>query len=396
MFLRDLESLKFDFHSKKNHLLLNPRLSKEAHDFFTQAWNHSGQELASNFAIATSGTTARGSYGKLVILSKAAVLASATAVNQHLAVSEGDIWIKAIPDFHVGGLGILARATLSGARVFEYQEPKWNPQNFYLALQHAKASLISLVPTQIFDLLRENLRAPNHVRAVLIGGAALADSIYHKARHLGWRLLPSYGMTETCSMVACADPNEQKNYIPKVLSHAEIKLGKSGLVEISGSSLLTGYIVKSSNSFEILDPKAYDESKKLWFSSEDYGELTSQGIQIFGRDSDFFKVGGEGVSLLRIENIFSQILIEQKATAIDFALLAAPDERLGYKLVLLSTAQMLSQIQIIVDSFNEKVAGFEKIRDIHLVTKIPRTELGKVKKAEALELVAGRKRPVQS
>ena len=36
------------------------------------------------------------------------------------------------------------------------------------------------------------------------GGGAVSDELYRDARALGWRVLPSYGMTECCSQVATA------------------------------------------------------------------------------------------------------------------------------------------------------------------------------------------------
>src|SRR5438045_3187840 len=80
--------------------------------------------MRAHLFVVTSGST--GTF-KIVALSKQAVLASAIAVNERLVATNRDIWCRVLPLFHVGGLGILARAHVSGARVIERE---WDPQSF--------------------------------------------------------------------------------------------------------------------------------------------------------------------------------------------------------------------------------------------------------------------------
>ena len=126
------------------------------------------------------------------------MLASAAAVNRRLEAVEGDVWFRVLPAFHVGGLGIHARAFLSGARV---EVGSWDPGRF--AASDAM-TLASLVPAQVSDLVERRLPPPRHLRAVVVGGGALSDELYRAARDLGWPVLPSYGMTECCSQIATA------------------------------------------------------------------------------------------------------------------------------------------------------------------------------------------------
>src|SRR2546423_1505125 len=74
--------------------------------------------LPGHFWVATSGSTAQVSGQlKWIALSREAVLASARAVNAHLGSDSRDRWLHVLPEFHVGGLGIDARAHLSGAQL---------------------------------------------------------------------------------------------------------------------------------------------------------------------------------------------------------------------------------------------------------------------------------------
>src|SRR5438105_4207508 len=133
------EAHVIDFESRESQLLINPR---------TPAVERARLEalapaLDAHVFVATSGTT--GAL-KLVALSKRAILASAAAVNARLEVSSHDVWCRVLPLFHVGGLGIEARAHLANARVIAME---WNARAF---ATQTRMTLASLVPAQVHDL----------------------------------------------------------------------------------------------------------------------------------------------------------------------------------------------------------------------------------------------------
>ena len=124
------------------------------------------ERLHGHVVFATSGTSGA---PKLVCLSRDALLASAAAVNTHLEATPDDRWICALPDFHVGGYGVWARAYQAGGAAKSYQGA-WNATSFSEQCQDFGVTLGSLVPVQIFDIVRAGLRLP--------GGAA--------SRHCRW------------------------------------------------------------------------------------------------------------------------------------------------------------------------------------------------------------------
>src|SRR5712691_8408649 len=148
--------------------------------------------------MATSGTT--GAL-RLVALSKRAILASAEAVNRHLDATDRDVWLCVLPTFHVGGLGIHARAGLTGSRVIA---SAWDARQFIRTIAAENVTLASVVPAQVRDLVALGEPAPPSMRAIVVGGGALTLDLYSAAHALGWPVLPSYGMTEACSQIATA------------------------------------------------------------------------------------------------------------------------------------------------------------------------------------------------
>ena len=333
-----------DFESDETHLLLNPRLPREERERLDRLYANA-PELRAHVWLATSGTT--GAL-KLVALSKRALLASAAAVNRHLASTSRDVWCCVLPTFHVGGLGIHARAALSGARVVS---ATWAPRAFVELCEAEGVTLASLVPAQVRDL--REMRPPASLRAVIVGGGALASPID------GWPLLQSYGMTETASQVATATLESPELTL---LDHVEART-EEGYLAFRGESLLTGY--QTDDGFQ--DPKAGG-----WFVTPDLGEIEGRTLRVFGRGGDFVKIGGESVDLARLDRILAEIAAEA-------AVVAADDERLGH---VIHVAVAAGDADEIAAAFNERVLPFERARKVHLINEIPRTSLGKIQRAE--------------
>lgn len=315
--------------------------------------------LQEHFWISTSGTSGK---PKWVALSRKAILTSAKAVNCHLQSTENDVWIHALPDFHVGGLGIWARAFLSKVKVHDYKKhEKWNPFSFHKAAKEQKATLTSLVPTQVYDLVIQNLPSPDHLRAVVVGGSALSETLYMKARLLGWNLLPSYGCTETASQIATADLSSLKNReypALKALLHVFVKSNMTGKLCVNGDSLLTGYGIDNGRTIEFYDPK-----KEGWFETEDNGAVNGPCIEVYGRENTYVKIGGEGVNLNQLENTLEKLKLSLNITY-KTRLQAVSDERLGAVIQLLAESQ---EAENLVCIFNDSVLPFERIRKIEYI-----------------------------
>ncbi len=368
-------SLSLD--SPENVLLLNPRLPASQRDLYESAWKNCIKKGEGRVGIATSGSS--GELGRLIVLAKEALIASAGAVNERLDSTASDVWLKALPDFHVGGLGIRFRAQLSGANVVGSKLERWNAGEFVVEVRAVKATLLSLVPTQLFDLVRLNLAAPASLRSVVIGGGRLEESLRIEAIAQGWPVLPSYGLTECCSQVATALNPQDPRLMP--LAHVRLRTNERELIKIQSPSLLSGLITLESQEAMLIDPK-----QDGWFTTEDRGRLCEDGsLEILGREQDFVKISGEGVSLQRLEDLFDRLRRRFHAES-DLALLAARDERSGAIIVLIGNAEE-EHARKLMEAFNAEVLPVARIRRFHFVDKVPRSPLGKLRRRSALALV---------
>ncbi|MGZ5443788.1 MAG: AMP-binding protein [Thermoanaerobaculia bacterium] len=330
--------MEIDWLSAASHVLLNPRMPDQER----QRLESFVVDLPGHVWLSTSGTT--GAL-KVTALSKRALLASAAAVNRHLQSDANDVWLCVLPTFHVGGLGIYARAFLSGARVVD---GGWDG-----------VTLASLVPAQVSDLVHDGIPAPRSLRAVVVGGGALSEEIDRAARALGWPLLPSYGMTECCSQVATATLESRELVL---LDHVEARIESDGRLALRSEALLTGYASEAG----FVDPKVDG-----WFITEDLAALDGRVLRVEGRRGDFVKIGGESVDLSRLDRILEEL-------GADAAVFAIPDERLGH---VIGLAVASADPETIAAAFNARVFPFERVRRIVRVAEIPRTALGKVMRA---------------
>ena len=376
-----------EWQGEESHLFLNPRWS--SHD--RHLWQSEFKKHAlgrSWIGVATSGTG--NTPTKIVLLTRESLLVSAQAVVAHLGVSEQDTWFHTLPDFHVGGLGIWARSQVSGCQVVQPLNWSWEGKRFVNELTECQGSWTSLVPTQLFDLVNEELLVPPCLKGVLVGGGSFSEGLFQKARKLGWPVIPTYGMSECASQVATATMKSlaNPNSIPglKVLDHIQTRLGESGRLEIKSPALFSGYLSRATNGTgtEFIDPKCDG-----WFATSDQVKLID-GIWLepVGRVDDQIKVLGELVSLGKVQAVVDHFCWEQKLGEVG-VVVATPDERRGNHLVLVCEASQVDDqlAQKILSQVNQQVLPFEKIQCFEFVSQLPRTELGKVRRGRVLEMI---------
>jgi O-succinylbenzoic acid--CoA ligase len=282
--------------------------------------------------VLTSGTTGtpRG-----VVLTHAAVLASARASSTRLAVDpEADGWLSALPLAHIGGLGVVTRALLTGTWL------TFDPED-------RRATLVSLVPTQLdrFDLGR--------FRVVLAGGGA------------DWRERPpnvvhTYGMTETGSGVA---------YDGVPLDGVEIRVDEGGQVQVRGPMLLRCYD-------DGTDPKDADG----WFPTGDLGSVGEDGrLVVHGRADDVIVTGGEKVWPAVVEDA-----LRAHPAVADVGVAGRPDDEWGERVVAFvvpASAAEPPTLDAVRAWVKESLPAWCAPRELVLVDALPRTPLGKLRRS---------------
>lgn len=370
-------SLEID--SLESIVLLNPSLPKND-QALVQKHLLELKKIPSHVWMMTSGTSAEAGIIKLVGLSWHALKKSAESVNEHFGISSNDIWYNPLPIYHVGGLGIYVRSFLSKSVYLERKE-KWNPSLVYESLIEQCVTMTSLVPAQLYDLVKSNYSSPPGLKKVFIGGGVLPDLVKNKALNLGWPIVKTYGMTECSSQVAVTEVGGDEL---KPLEHVQVKVDQDEAIHLKSPSLFSYVAVLDKNSST---PLIEDRKFEGWYLTEDRGEFDSGILKIYGRGADFIKIGGENVSLQKLENILKEEFLLYSCED-EPVLIAQPDERLGHIIVLVKSKKMDTfTLNQVLERFHQRVHPYEKVRQIYELNKIPRSALGKPLRKQIEEVI---------
>jgi O-succinylbenzoic acid--CoA ligase len=264
----------------------------------TRALQGAGVADDTAVVIATSGSTGE---PKGVELTAASLTASATASLRRIGAGPGDRWLCCLPTFHIAGLGVLVRSLVSGTDpvVVEKLDPA--------ALTTSGCRHMSLVPTQLRRLLDAGIR-PDGITTVLLGGAAAGHGLLTDAQSAGWRVVTTYGMSETCG--GCV-------YDGVPLDGVRFGFGQAERIEIGGHVLFSRYRLRPDlTSAALVDG---------WFRTADLGYVDAEGrLVVRGRADDVINTGGEKVVPGEVEAVLGTA-----AGVADVVVIGVPDAEWG-------------------------------------------------------------------
>ncbi len=334
-------------------------------------------DVPSVFVVPTSGTTER---PKLACLPLDRIGASATAWNAGLPPASG--WLLSLGLTHVAGLGIVTRAAAAGVPIVIAQ--RTDAAGLLEAIEGAAArgvvvSHISLVAAQLSAILDATGDAPppGGLRAVILGGGPVPESLRDRAVAATWPIVESYGMTETSSGIAIDGV---------ALPSVELRVADDGEILVRGPMLFNGYLGDAAATAAAIDPDG-------WLRTGDLGRFDDSGsLVVIGRRDAVIIRGGENVSPAEVE----AALATHPGLA-DVAVVAIPDAALGEVVaaVVVAAAGTDPTDAELRGHARARLAGFKVPSRIVRVRELPRTSLGKVARPEILRLaLTGERRRV--
>lgn len=346
-------------------------------------------EINSAIILATSGSEGQVKY---VVLKKAALLASAKAVNAHCGIGSCDVWLAGLSTFHVGGLSIYARAYLSGARVETMPWDDWqrNGVPFVYACNKGQVTVTSLTPVHLFDLVEQELKCPASLRGVFVGGGELSENLANRARELNWPLWTTYGMTETASQVATS--MESSSTLPILPIWETATDEEIGRLKVRGEALFSGYLFKSRTELYSVDNQLADDGLKIhptwsfdsardsdgWFTTGDCAELSDGHLKFAGRADDLVKVLGELVSVNKLES-------ELCALSLKAVVIPVSHPRRGHEFFAFVEGGPEEWGR--ATQFNEGRTELERFAEIVNIIELPTTDLGKVDRSALRRMI---------
>lgn len=318
-----------------------------------------------------------------------------------LPFSHRDIYMPITPLFHVHAWGFPLLATMLNNK--QVYPGRYEPEMLLKLLVKEKVTLSHCVPTILGMLVNSPVAQQvdlSHWK-VIIGGSALTRGLAKAALDLGINVSQGYGMSETAPLMSIVHLNdEQQEWDQEKQLDLRTKAGRMApfvemrLVDEAGEFLphdgkIVGEIVARGPWMTQGYFKDPENSEKLWQGGWLHtGDVASIGpdyyVTITDRVKDVIKTGGEWVSSLDVENIFSQI-----EGIAEVAVVGLPDDRWGerpYALVVakpefadkLTAESIRSQLEAEVEA--GKIKKWYVPDRIVFVLEIPKTSVGKLDK----------------
>ncbi|MBA2769934.1 MAG: AMP-binding protein [Sporichthyaceae bacterium] len=237
--------------------------------------------------VPTSGSTGE---PKGVLLSADALRFAARASHRRLA-GPGQ-WLLALPVTHVGGIQVLVRALEARIRPVALDlYGGFDAHAFTVAAAAMNSTVpryVSLVPTQVRRLLDADADLAGF-DAVLVGAAAFPDELRRRCDERGWRVVETYGMSETCGGVV---------YDGKPLDEVEVGL-LDGRLTIGGPVVFRGYRLRPD-----LTAAALVAGRHV---TQDLGRIDPDGtVHVLGRADDVLITGGVNVAAAAVERVLGE------------------------------------------------------------------------------------------
>lgn len=282
--------------------------------------------------------------------------------------------VGGLPLHHVGGLLAWLRTELTGGT---YLPANWKEIEAGLRPKlpaRGDGWVISLVPTQLERLLREEAATEwlRQFRVVILGGAPAWPALLDHAAAAGIRISLSYGMTETAAMVTALQPEDflaGKRTSGTALPHMRVAVNTEGAITVGGESVFHGYY-----------PHWRPATEE--FETADAGQLDADGhLHVFGRRDAAIITGGEKVHPAAVEAVL------QHATAVaQLSVIGLPDAEWGQRVVAVFPADSGFSVRRAREAAAQQLSPHQRPKNYLALPHWPVNELGKLDRARLAEL----------
>ncbi|MGW5689887.1 long-chain fatty acid--CoA ligase [Streptomyces asiaticus] len=350
----------------------------------------------------TSGTTGD---PKGVVYSHRSVYlhALASSLPDAFGLSERDLVLAIVPQFHVMAWGLPYAAFLTGASL-AMPDRFLSPEPLAEFIQTVRPNKGAGVPTVWSGLLQYARRQPgtdlSSLQEAVVGGSAMPDSLMQAfAEEHGVTALQAWGMTEMSPLGTIARPpatahgDTERTYRltqGRFLAPVEAKIIDNTGAELPwddtsvGELLVRGpWITATYIGDGEPDPDKFDSG---WLRTGDVGRVSPDGyLTLTDRAKDVIKSGGEWISSVELENHLMGHPVVAEA-----AVVGVPDDRWGERPLAVVVAAPGHDVttQELREFLSSRIARWQLPERWAFVTEVPRTSVGKFDKKELRRLHA--------
>ena len=297
--------------------------------------------------VHTSGSTGT---PKELTVRKEQMMQSARLTCEFLNLQPGDKALLCMNLRYIGAMMVVVRSLIAGLNLF-VRPATGHP----LADINESLKFAAMVPLQVYNKLQVSVEKERlqQTDILIIGGGAVDSALEAEIKRLPGAVYSTYGMTETLSHIALRRLNgasASEHYYP----FSSVRLSLS-----------------SENTLVIEAPLVCDEV----LQTNDMARIYSDGsFMILGRKDNVINSGGIKIQAEEMEKRL-QSLID-----VPFVITSVPDRRLGQAVTLLIEGRL--HLTAIEGRIQAVLEPYYRPKYIRMVNHIPRTENGKINRAE--------------
>lgn len=294
---------------------------------------HAGNDDDTLLILFTSGSE---KDPKAVQLTHRNISSNYESLVKAFAFSAEDVFLANLPYFHVFGQTANLWVPLSvGMTIVTYANPL-DYKTICEIVRQEKVTLMTGTPTFFWGYLRSSKKGDfDTVRIMLAGADKTPDAL--RAGFLnqhGKTLLEAYGTTETSPAITVNTlENNRPGSVGRPIEGVQILVenfetgepcttGEIGKILVKGDNVMKGYF----DDFE----QTTLAFRHGWYDTGDMGYMDADGyLWHVGRLKRFLKIGGEMVSLIRVEDVLEKLLPPD----IECCVVEVPDAIRGARIV---------------------------------------------------------------
>uniref|UniRef100_A0A7C4JRT2 Bifunctional acyl-ACP--phospholipid O-acyltransferase/long-chain-fatty-acid--ACP ligase n=1 Tax=Thermodesulfobacterium geofontis TaxID=1295609 RepID=A0A7C4JRT2_9BACT len=273
---------------------------------------------------------------KAVELSHKNILSNIEGFSQMAKLTEKDIIMSILPYFHVFGITVnLWTPLYHGMTLITYPTPL-DYQKICQIVKEEKPTLMAATPSFWWGYLKKSEPGIFDSLRLMISGAdkcpqPLRDAFWEKHKKL---LLEGYGTTETSPAISANMPDAYKpGSVGKPLPNLEVMIENYETGEKCGPNEIGRILVRGPNVMKGYFNDLEETSMRIrhgWYDTGDMGYLDEDGyLWHVGRLKRFVKIGGEMISLVKVEDELEKVLPKN----VECCVVEIPDEVKGAKIV---------------------------------------------------------------